>query len=284
MGNRGKRPVLITLALLVSVSAAGVRAESKKARPHPTLQIVTSEMVQPVLQAVLPKFLEKHAIEVQLIVRPAGEAFELARKGSVDGVVLDDPTVEEALVRGRLALKPPQSLLYAEMVVVGPASDPARIAGMASVVHAFAAIARSQSPFISRGDGSSIHRVESGIWEELGSLPKPNEAKWYVSGGGDMAATLAAAATRNGYTLADKAAWLQFKDRRQLVVVVSEDPRLQQRFALTLIGGGKGRGGSKSQAESLATWLASREAQSLIGSFALAGEYPYAPHFGLAQQ
>ena len=42
--------------------------------------------------------------------------------------------------------------MYAELIVVGPASDPARIAGMASVVHAFAAIARTQSPFVSRGD------------------------------------------------------------------------------------------------------------------------------------
>jgi tungstate transport system substrate-binding protein len=172
--------------------------------------------------------------------------------------------------------------MYAELIVVGPASDPARIAGMASVVHAFAAIARTQSPFVSRGDKSGLHRTERGIWDEAG-MPKPESAgKWYAEASTDMAKALAAAAKASAYILSDKAAWLQFSARGQLVVMVSDDPRLQQRFSITLVNSGKHKDVNAAHAAAFAEWLISRETQLAIGRFALGGEQPYAPHFDLS--
>src|SRR6185503_8891900 len=113
--------------------------------------------------------------------------------------------------------------------------------------------------------------------------PKPESAgKWYSEAGGDMTRALAAAAKNNAYILADKAAWLQFAARGQLVVMVADDPRLQQRFSITLVNPAKHKTVNAAPAEAFAEWLISRDAQLAIGRFALGGEQPYAPHFGLS--
>lgn len=245
------------------------------------MSLVSTDEAAPVLSELLPMFKEQSGIRVDLAIKPASEAAALLRGGKTDAVMTDDPDAEESLLKSEDASKR-LDVMYAELIVVGPASDPARIAGMASVVHAFAAIARTQSPFVSRGDKSGLHRTERGIWEEAGT-PKPEGAgKWYREAGGDMAKALAAAAKGNAYILADKAAWLRFAERGQLVVMVADDPRLQQRFSITLINPAKHKDVNGANALAFAEWLISRETQLAIGRFALGGEQPYAPHFGLS--
>jgi tungstate transport system substrate-binding protein len=262
------------VALALALPAAGQDAAKQ-------MRLVATDEAAPVLAELLPRFKEQSGIKVELAIRPAAEAAALLRQGKADAVMTDDPDTEEALLKSEDASKR-LDVMYAELIVVGPASDPARIAGMASVVHAFAAIARTQSAFVSRGDKSGLHRTERGIWDEAG-IPKPEGAgRWYSEARGDMAKALAAAAKANAYTLSDKAAWLQFSARGQLVVMVSDDPRLQQIFAITLVNSGKHKDVNAAHAAAFADWLVSRETQLAIGRFALGGEQPYAPHFGLS--
>ncbi len=278
-----KRACFAGLAALLMATAAATAQDTKAKKETVALQLAAPEMLEPLLQSLLPTFLAQSGIDVHLFIRAPAEAGELARQGKLDALIIDDPALEDALLKSRDTSRR-FDLLYAELILAGPASDPARIAGMASVVHAFAAIARTQSPFVSRGDAGTVNRIELGIWAEIGGVPKDAGTNWYALSGADMPTTLAAAALRNAYTLADKAAWLQFQNRRQLVVVVSEDPRLQQRYTLSLVNPAKHRTASKDAAEALAAWVTGRDAQSLIGGFAIGGDYPFVPHFGLAQQ
>ena len=264
------------LAACLFIPAAALGQDAAK-----TMSLAATHEAAPVLSDLLPKFKEHSGIAVELSIRPGREAAELVRQGKVDAVMTDEPDAEEALVKSEDASKR-LDVMYAELIVVGPASDPARIAGMASVVHAFAAIARTQSPFVSRGDRSGMHRTERAIWEEAG-IPKPGDAgRWYAEAKGDMAAALALAAKRNAYILADKAAWLLLAQRGQLVVMVADDPRLQQRLSITLVNPAKHKTVNGAHAEAFAEWLISRDTQLAIGRFAIAGEQPYAPHFGLS--
>ncbi len=245
------------------------------------MSLVATDEAAPVLAELLPRFKEQSGINVVLTIKPAAEATAMLRQGKADAVMTDDPETEEALLKSQDASKR-FDVMYAELIVVGPASDPARIAGMASVVHAFAAIARTQSPFVSRGDKSGLHRTERSIWDEAGIAKPESAGKWYAEAAGDMAKALAAAANSNAYILSDKAAWLQFTARGQLVVMVSDDPRLQQRFSITLVNPDKHKDVNAAHAAAFAEWLISRDTQLAIGRFALGGEQPYAPHFGLS--
>lgn len=278
MARVAKRWAVFGAALVAwVVASANTRAEDA----GKIMKLAATDEAAPVLIDLLPRFKEASGIKVELSVKPARDALELVRQGKVDAIMTDDPEGEEALLKAEDASKR-LDVMYAELIVVGPAADPARIAGMASVVHAFAAIARTQSPFVSRGDQSGVHRTERRIWEEAG-LPRPGEAGgWYAEAGADMATALALAARRNAYVLADKAAWLQLVQRGQLVVMVADDPRLQQRLAITLTSPVKHRTANGAHADAFAQWLVSRDTQLLIGRFALAGEQPYSPHFGLS--
>ena len=268
---------LVAIAVFLGLPAPASRAQEAAKQ----MSLVATDEAAPVLSDLLPKFKEQSGITVGLTIKAATEATNLVRQGKTDAVMTDDSEAEEALLKSEDASKR-LDVMYAELIVVGPASDPARIAGMASVVHAFAAIARTQSPFISRGDKSGLHRTERSIWEEAG-VPKPESAgRWYAEAKGDMAAALAAAAKGNAYILADKAAWLQFAQRGQLVVMVADDPRLQQRFSITLVNPAKHKDVNAAHAQAFADWLVSRDTQLAIGRFALGGEQPYAPHFGLS--
>lgn len=266
-------------ALAIAAVACAAPASGQDALKK--MSLAATEEAAPLLHDLLPRFREASGIKVDLAIRSAREAAELVREGKIEALMTDDPGTEEALLKSEDANKR-VDVMYSELVVVGPASDPARIAGMASVVHAFAAIARTQSPFVSRGDQSGINRTERGVWEEAGFPKLPAAANWYIDAKGDMAATLSAAAQRSAYTLSDKAAWLQVSQRGQLVVMVADDPRLQQRFSITLVNPAKHKSVNAAHAETLAEWLISRETQLAIGRFVLGGEQPYAPHFGLS--
>ncbi len=266
-------------ALAVAVAACAAVAVAQNAGKQ--MSLAATEEAAPLLHDLLPRFREISGIKVDLAIRSASEAADLVRAGKIEALMTDDPATEDALLKAEDANKR-VDIMYAELVVVGPAADPARIAGMASVVHAFAAIARTQSAFVSRGDQSGIHRTERGVWEEAGFPKLPQAAGWYLEAKGDMAATLATAAQKSAYTLADKAAWLQVSQRGQLVVMVADDPRLQQRFSITLVNPAKHKTVNAAAAEAFAEWLISRETQLAIGRFVLGGEQPYAPHFGLS--
>ncbi len=276
---REKRRARLGAALAAPLVALAFAAAAQDAPK--LMNLVTTDEAAPVLTELLPKFKEQSGISVGLAIKSAGEAATLLRQGKADAVMTDDPETEEGLLKSEDASKR-IDVMYAELIVVGPASDPARIAGMASVVHAFAAIARTQSPFMSRGDKSGMHRTERSIWDEAGIAKPEGAGKWYSEAGADMAKVLEAAAKANAYTLADKASWLQFSARGQLVVMVADDPRLQQRFSITLINPGKHKDVNGANALAFAEWITSRDTQLAIGRFALGGEQPYAPQFGLS--
>jgi tungstate transport system substrate-binding protein len=259
---------------LLACSAAASEDGAKQ------LSLVATDEAAPLLNDLLPKFHAQSGIKVDLSIRASRAAADLARQGKVDAIMIDDEDSEEALIKTEDASKR-FDVMYVDLIVIGPAADPARIAGMASAVHAFAAIGRTQSRFVSRGDQSGVHRTERAIWEEAGIARPGRAGAWYSEVKGDMAATLAAAAQRNAYTLADKAAWLQFAKRGQLVVMVADDPRLQQRLSITLVSAAKHKSVNGAHALAFAQWLVSRDTQLAIGRFALNGEAPYQPHFGM---
>jgi tungstate transport system substrate-binding protein len=269
--------------LVVVAASSGAGAQEARRDGAGVLRLATTTIAEPLLRNLAPRFAEAARIELRLVVLPAKEAGELARGGTVDLLVLDDERIEKALLdSGDASAR--HDMMYAELVVVGPAADPAGIAGMASAVHAFAAIARTRSLFVSRDDGGLVDRIERAIWDETGAAPKPGDTRWFLRAGRDTAATLALAAERNAYAITDKAAWLQLANRRQLVVVTSDDPRLQQRLALTMVNAERHKTVNKRAAEAFAAWATSFDAQRLIGAYAVRGEYPFAPHFGLSRQ
>ncbi len=135
-----------------------------------------------------------------------------------------------ALARGRPAAEdrigPGWSLMHSDIVLIGPAADPARVAGLRDVPEALRRVAATRAPFVSRGDRSGAHEAELRLWRAAGIDPAQGRGGWYreVNRGGGAA--LDAAAAQDAYTLAERGAWLASRERRNLRLLVEGDRRL----------------------------------------------------------
>jgi tungstate transport system substrate-binding protein len=117
--------------------------------------------------------------------------------------------------------------------VVGPATDPARVAAAASAVEAFWRIARSRGPFVSRADSSGTNVKELVLWRAAGVTPRP---PWYIESGTDQAATLHLADERNAYALADLPTYAKL-GQLALRVLFTADTALANPYTLYVVRG-----------------------------------------------
>jgi tungstate transport system substrate-binding protein len=144
-------------------------------------------------------------------------------------------------------------VMHNDFLIVGPAEDPARVRGSTNATDALRRIANTQGPFVSRGDRSGTHMLEQKLWKPRG--------RWYIESGQGMAATLQMADQKHAYTLTDRATYLAWRDRLQLVPLVEGDTLLFNVYhVMEARQGGAG-------ARALAEFLVSPEAQAVIGRF-----------------
>lgn len=99
---------------------------------------------------------------MRVVAQGTGQALATARRGDADLVFVHDRVAEEAFVADGWGLSR-RDVMYNDFVIVGPRSDPARIAGGKDVVAALRRIAESRQPFTSRGDRSGTH-AEQRFW------------------------------------------------------------------------------------------------------------------------
>ena len=160
----------------------------------------------------------------------------------------------------------------------GRKSDPAKIAEAGNAIKTLQAIAKSQSPFVSRGDDSGTHKREVSLWNAAGLNTVEFDSAWYREVGAGMGAALNIAAGMNAYILADRASWLNFKNKADLDLLASGDSRLFNQYALLILNREKHPHVKAKLAEKLEGWLVSDEAQKLIGDYEIEGETLFVPN------
>ena len=62
-------------------------------------------------------------------------------------------------------------VMYNDFVLIGPKSDPARVAGGKDITAALKQIAHAKTPFVSRGDKSGTHAAELRYFKAAGVDP-----------------------------------------------------------------------------------------------------------------
>ena len=104
--------------------------------------------------------------------------------------------------------------MYNDFVILGPAADPAGIAGLKDAAAAMTKIAAAKATFVSRGDQSGTNVKEKELWADAGIKPAGD---WYLEAGQGMGEVLTMADQRQGYTLSDRGylPGLQGEDRPQ---------------------------------------------------------------------
>jgi tungstate transport system substrate-binding protein len=137
----------------------------------------------------------------------SGTSLKLLKDKKVDMIMVHAPAAEKKAVQEGWATK--RTLIGSnEFFIVGPASDPAKIAQAKSAVDTYQKIAAAKAKFFSRGDNSGTHKKEMSIWEKAGIKP---QGDWYIVTKDFMTATLKRANDDGGYFMVDSSTWVAEK-------------------------------------------------------------------------
>ena len=259
--------LLLSLVLLTMVACGAKEPQVLR------LATTTSTADSGLLDAILPSFEEKYNARVDVVAVGTGQAIALGEAGDADVILVhararEDAFVEEGHGTGRF------DVMYNDFILVGPADDPAGVAGMTTAAEALAAIAAAGAPFASRGDDSGTHTKELSLWEKAGVTPDP-AGGWYNSLGQGMGETLTFANEAGAYTLTDRGTYLSMRDNLpNLVVVVggesiadNADPALLNPYGVIPVNPDKSDVINNELANQFAEWLTSAEVQEMIGQF-----------------
>ncbi len=269
--DRVLRP-LAALALALLLGMTGARAGD-----FITVASTTSTQNAGLFDHLLPLFEAESGIEVRVVAVGTGQALRLARNGDADLLLVHDQPSEEVFVAEGYGSQR-FDLMYNDFVVVGPASDPAGIAGTDDAAAALADIAAAKAPFVSRGDDSGTHRREQALWAAAGLDPTGASGTWYREAGQGMGATLNTATMMEAYALADRGTWLSMRGRLDLRILVEGDAGLRNQYGVTLVSPERHPHAKAALARRFAEWLLSAEGQAAINGFAIDGERPFIPN------
>ena len=225
---------------------------------------------------ILPIFKMKTGIDVKVVAVGTGQALDIGRRGDADVVFVHDKLAEEKFVEEGYSTKR-YEVMYNDFILIGPKSDPAKISGGKDIQAALQKISTAQVPFISRGDKSGTHAAELRYWKGAGITVSPSQT-WYKETGSGMGPALNTASAMNGYILADRATWLSFKNRGDLVILVQGDPKLFNQYGVMLVNPAKFPHVEKAEGQAFIDWLISKNGQDVIASYQIGGEQLFFPN------
>jgi tungstate transport system substrate-binding protein len=263
-------PRILAAAFLTLAALAGAHAAEK----FIIVASTTSTEQSGLFDYLLPKFTAKTGIQVRVIAQGTGQALKTAERGDADVVFVHDAAAEQKFVQAGWGVER-KPVMYNDFVLVGPAADPAGIAGFGDIVAAVAKIASSEAPFASRGDLSGTHKAELRLWTRAGISPAGD---WYRETGSGMGPTLNIAAGMNAYALTDRATWLNFGNRGELKILVEGDKRLFNQYGVILVNPAKHPHVKAAEGQAFVDWLVSDEGQAAIAGYRIDGEQLFFPN------
>ncbi len=263
------------VALLVALVPFAAQAQDK----FITVASTTSTEQSGLFGFLLPVFQKKTGIQVRVVALGTGQALDVARRGDADVVFVHAKSAEEKFLSEGHGVKR-YPVMYNDFVLIGPKSDPAKIAGGKDTLVALKKIQAAQAPFVSRGDRSGTHMAELTLWKDAGIEIDKSKGPWYRDTGQGMGPALNTASSLNAYVLADRGTWLAFKNRGGLAILVEGDKRLFNQYGVILVNPDKHPTVKKDLGQTFIDWLVSPEGQKLIADYKVGGEQLFFPNAG----
>jgi tungstate transport system substrate-binding protein len=260
---------------LVAILAFLLPGPALAQQPSIVVASTTSTEQSGLFGFLLPRFTGKTGIAVKVVAVGTGQALDMGRRGDADVVFVHDKSAEEQYMAEGSGVRR-FDVMYNDFVVVGPATDPAHIAGK-DVLSALRELAAAKTPFISRGDRSGTHAAELRTWKDAGIDPGAGKGAWYREIGQGMGAALNMAASENAYVLTDRGTWLSFKNRGDLKILVEGDKRLFNQYGVMLVNPAKHPAVKVKEGQAFIDWLVSSDGQNTIAGYKVGGEQLFFP-------
>jgi tungstate transport system substrate-binding protein len=258
---------MIITALLSMLACALAQAQTG----FITVASTTSTEQSGLFRHLLPAFEKKTGIQVRVVALGTGQALDMGKRGDADVVFVHAKALEEKFVAEGHGVKRFE-VMYNDLVLVGPKSDPAKVAASKDIVAALRKIHAAKAPFASRGDKSGTHFAELQLWEAAGIDIQKEKGPWYRDTGSGMGPTLNIASGMNAYALADRGTWLSFRNRGELAIAVQGDQRLFNQYAVILVNQARHPHVKKDAGQAFVDWIVSPEGQAAIAGHRIGGE------------
>jgi tungstate transport system substrate-binding protein len=244
-----------------------------------TVASTTSTEQSGLFKHLLPIFEKKTGIQVRVVALGTGQALDMGRRGDADVVFVHAKPLEEKFVAEGFGVRR-HEVMYNDFVLIGPKTDPARVAGGKDAVQALQRIHQAKAPFVSRGDRSGTHFAELELWKAAGIDIAHDKGGWYREIGQGMGAALNTASASNAYVLTDRGTWLSFKNRADLVIAVQGDRRLFNQYGIILVNPARHGSVKTEMGQAFIDWVVSSEGQEAIAAYKIGGEQLFFPNAG----
>lgn len=241
------------------------------------VQSTTSTQNSGLYDYLLPIFQEKTGIEVRVVAVGTGQAIKNAQNCDGDVLFVHAKPSEEKFVAAGYGVSR-SDVMYNDFVIVGPASDPAGVAGSKNVGESLTRIKEAKAPFASRGDDSGTHKAELRLWKAAGIDPSQDSGAWYRETGSGMGATLNTAVGMNAYAMTDRATWISFGNKGDFKVAVEGDERMFNQYGIILVNQEKCPDVKADLGQTFIDWVLSDEGQSAIADYKQNGEQLFFPN------
>ncbi|NCO87449.1 MAG: solute-binding protein [Rhodobacterales bacterium] len=241
------------------------------------VQSTTSTQNSGLFEHILPLFQAETGIEVRVVAVGTGQAIRNAANGDGDVLFVHAKSAEEKFVAAGDGVAR-FDVMYNDFVIVGPASDPAGVAGMSDAAAALARIAQAGALFASRGDDSGTHKAELALWATSGVDVSAASGTWYRETGSGMGATLNVAAAIGAYALSDRATWISFGNKRDTTIAVQGDPVMFNQYGIILVNPEKHPNVKAQLGQQFVDWVLSETGQSAIASYSIDGQQLFFPN------
>jgi len=254
--------IFLVLTLLASFCSSAAATE------HLRLATTTSTENSGLLAELLPPFEKANDLKVDVIAVGTGKAIKLGETGDVDVVLVHARSKEDKFVAEGYGVDR-RDVMYNDFVILGPAADPASIAGMKDAAAAMAKIAETKATFVSRGDDSGTNTREKQLWKKAGITPAGD---WYLEAGRGMGEVITMATERRGYTLSDRGTYLAYKTKTDLKIAVEGDPGLFNPYGVIMVNPAKHPHIKVDLAKKFMDFLTSDQARKLITGYRVGGD------------
>jgi len=260
--KRGFLFFLVILALAANVQAAGKCSEVYGDGASRFSLATGSPGELGLLKALAAAFTPGAKASLCWFKAGSGESLKLLKEKKTDMIMVHAPAAEKKAVKEGWAIK--RTLLGSnEFYIVGPKSDPAKIASAKSAADAYARIAKAKAKFISRGDNSGTHKKELAVWEKAKIKPS---GSWYIVTKDFMMASLKRADKDGAYFMTDSSTWVEAKkDLPGLTILFRGDQFLINTYHALCQPAGATPGANL--AAKFIDFVASAKGQKIIGDF-----------------
>jgi tungstate transport system substrate-binding protein len=259
---RKKFIIFSTTLILLLLIASMASLASETVRLSSTIGPIDAGIVPVLAQA----YEKKTGVRVEFVGAGTGLTLERAKTGDYDLVMVHARKLEEQFIKDGFGVTR-RDVFFNDFVILGPKSDPAGIRGMPEAAKAFAQIAKTEAPFITRGDRSGTHVKEVEVWEVSGIKPQGAWYHVYEKGSEGNRSTTLFVNEKQGYVLMDRATYLILKKDITLEVMVEKDPILLNYIAVIDVNPQRFPDVNAEGARKFIEWLCSLEAQEIIRTF-----------------